>query len=91
MGQTKMEGSMGKKNDRIVYRRPDGKWVNEKLGADRASSIHGTQGDAADRAHEQLEASGGGELIIKGRDGKIKSKDTILPAKDPFPPRDTEH
>jgi hypothetical protein len=79
------------KNDRIVYRRDDGKWVNEKLGADRASSLHDTQGGAVDRAREQLGGSGGGELIIKGRDGRFRSKDTIPPAKDPFPPRDTEH
>jgi len=34
---------------------------------------------------------GGGELSIKGRDGRIRSKDTIAPGNDPFPPRDTEH
>ena len=33
---------------------------------------------------------GGGDLTIKGRDGQIRSKDTIG-RKDPFPPRDREH
>ena len=34
---------------------------------------------------------GGGELIIKGLDSKIRSKDTIAPGNDPFLPRDTEN
>jgi hypothetical protein len=82
---------MTKKNDRIVYQRPDGTWVNKRLDADRAAGIHSTQGSAADEAKEMLQNSGGGELIIKGRDGKIRSKDTIAPGNDPNPPKDTEH
>ncbi len=35
--------------------------------------------------------SGGGELITKGRNGKIRSKDTIKPGNDPNPPKDKEH
>jgi hypothetical protein len=38
-----------------------------------------------------LQSQGGGELTIKGLDGKFRSKDTIAPGRDPFPPRDTEH
>jgi hypothetical protein len=34
---------------------------------------------------------GGGELTIKGRDGLIRSKDTVAPGNDPNPPRDREH
>ena len=36
-----------------------------------------------------LKNQGGGELITKGLDGKIRSKDTIA-SKDLFPPKDTE-
>ena len=82
---------MAGNNDRIVYRRDDGKWVNKKLHADNASSLHHTQKSAEQSAREMLKHSGGGELITKGTDGKIRSKDTIPPAKDPFPPRDKEH
>jgi hypothetical protein len=35
--------------------------------------------------------SGGGELKVMGRDGKIRSKDTIAPGNDPNPPKDKEH
>ena len=79
------------KDDRIVYRRADGQWVNKKADADKASSLHDKQKGAEDAAREMLKTSGGGELITKGLDGKIRSKDTIPPARDPFPPRDREH
>ncbi len=79
------------KKDRIVYRRDDGQWVNKKVDADKASSLHDKQSQAEKAAKEMLRNTGGGELITKGIDGKIRSKDTIPPAKDPFPPRDREH
>lgn len=82
---------MGKSSDRIVFRREDGQWVNKRTNSDRASSVHNTQGEATQSAHDMLKNSGGGELIIKGRDGQIRSKDTIAPGNDPNPPRDREH
>lgn len=80
----------GKGQDRMVYQRPDG-WVNKRNDADRASSVHSTQAEAIEAAHRNLENQGGGELIVKGRDGQIRSKDTIPPGNDPNPPRDREH
>ena len=56
-------------NERWVYRRRDGKWVNKRVDADRASSVHDTQRGAGDAAHSMLKRAGGGELTIKGRDG----------------------
>jgi hypothetical protein len=82
---------MTKKTDRIVYQRDDNKWVNKRVQGERASGVHDRQGDAAAQAKQQLQNAGGGELIIKGRDGKIRSKDTIAPGNDPNPPKDTEH
>jgi hypothetical protein len=38
-------------------------------------------------ARNALKREGGGELIVKGRDGTIRAKDTIAPGRDPFPPR----
>ncbi len=72
---------------RTVSKRSDGTWANKLDGASRASSLHDTQAKAADTARAQLHAAGGGELKIKGEDGKIRAKDTIPPAKDPYPPR----
>ena len=82
---------MGENTDRTVYQRDDGKWVNKKNNAGRASSVHDTQGAAQDRAREMLRREGGGELTTKGQDGKIRSKDTISQGNDPYPPKDTEY
>lgn len=82
---------MSKDRDRMVYRRPDGTWANERNDASRASSVHDTQKAALKAAKSMLEKQGGGELTTKGVDGKIRSKDTIAPGNDPNPPRDKEH
>lgn len=81
---------MGKK-DRTVFRNPDGTWSNKRDGATRAASKHDTQAEAAKAARKMLQKSGGGELKVKGRDGKIRSKDTIAPGNDPRDIKDTEH
>ena len=79
------------RNDRMVYHRKDGKWVNKRNDSDRTSSVHDTQQDAVKTAHENLVNQGGGELIIKGINGRIRSKDTIAPGNDPNPPKDKEY
>jgi hypothetical protein len=82
---------MSKDRDRTVCRRDDGKWVNKRNDAGKASSVHDTQKEAIDAARGMLKNQGGGELTTKGRDGRIRSKDTIPPGNDPLPPRDKEH
>lgn len=82
---------MSKPQDRMVYRREDGQWANERNDADKASSLHKTQGDAERAAKDMLKNQGGGELVVKGLDGKIRSKDTIPPGNDPRSIRDREH
>lgn len=82
---------MSKDRDRTVSRRVDGQWENKRNDAERASSVHSTQKGAEDSARTMLKNQGGGELTTKGVDGKIRSKDTISPGKDPVLPRDKEH
>ena len=82
---------MGKDRDRTVSRRTDGTWENKRQDAGKASSLHETQTAAEKAAREMLKNQGGGELTTMGRDGKIRSKDTIAPGNDPNPPRDREH
>jgi len=81
---------MSKPQDRTVYKRPDG-WVEKRNDASRVGSIHKTQREAENAAREKLKSGPGGELITKGLDGKIRSKDTIGNGNDPIPPRDKEH
>lgn len=81
---------MSKDRDRMVYKRVD-KWVNKRNDAGKASSLHNTQKGAENAARTMLKNQGGGELTTKGLNQKIRSKDTIHPGNDPFPPRDTEN
>jgi hypothetical protein len=78
------------KNDRIVSQRSDDKWENKRVGASRPASLHNTQKQAEAAAKKMLKHAGGGGLITKGVDQKIRSKDTIG-KQDPFPPKDKEH
>ena len=82
---------MSKGRDRMVFRRDDGRWVNKRNDASRASTVRNTQAEAAADAESMLARQGGGELTIKGRNQQIRSKDTIPPGRDPNPPRDREH
>jgi len=79
------------KHDRTVYRRNDGNWVNKQNDSDRASSVHTTQKDAETTAKVMTKSQGGGEVTVKGENGRIRSKDTVKPGNDPNPPKDKEH
>lgn len=72
------------KSNQHVTPREDGKWAVKSAGAVRASSVHDTQRDAIkvarDRAREQ-----GTELLIHGRDGQIRARDSY--GGDPYPPK----
>lgn len=80
-----------KPNKRIVSPNPEGGWDVRAPNAQRVSAHERTQAGADKRAAQILRNDGGGERITQGRDGKIRSKDTIAPGNDPNPPRDKEH
>lgn len=82
---------MSKDTDRTIYRRAsDHKWVDKRNGADRGF-VFDTQSEAIQSGRKKLINAGGGELTVKGRDGLIRSKDTLGGGNDPNPPRDGEH
>lgn len=74
---------MSKGRDRTVSKRADGQWENKRNDSDRATSLHSTQREAQNAARDNLKNQGGGELIIKGEDGRIRDKDTVAPGNDP--------
>ena len=76
---------------RHIVPNPNGGWDVKKPGSSRASSHQDTQRAAEVRAKEILGNVGGGEAVIHGRDGKIRDSDTVAPARDPNPPKDTKH
>ncbi|HUZ40849.1 MAG TPA: DUF2188 domain-containing protein [Acidimicrobiales bacterium] len=77
-------------NQRHVVPNPKGGWDVEAPNSERASSHHATQAEAIVRARQIVHNSGGGEMVIHGRDGRIRDSDTIAPGHDPFPPRDKD-
>lgn len=79
---------MGQGNSRYVQQRHDGDWEVVGERHQRASAVTSTQGEAIDRAREIVRNAGGGELVIKGRDGRIRDSDTIAPGNE-SPRRDT--
>ena len=73
---------MNKRNQHITPHKNG--WAVKGAGAGRASSIHSTQAEAIKRGRE-VARNQGSELLIHGRDGRIRSRDSH--GSDPFPPR----
>lgn len=63
-------------------------WGVHGEGNERDTKLFDTQKEAELYA-KNIAVNQHSELIIQGRDGKIRSKDSF--GNDPFPPRDTEH
>lgn len=70
------------KNQHVVPHK-DG-WAVRGEGNDRATSVHDTQSQAIDQARE-IARNQQSELLIHGRDGRIRARDSY--GNDPFPPK----
>lgn len=75
------------RNERHVTQNDDGTWGVVPSGKP-STSTHRTQSEAIGQARQDVGRTGGGEVVIHGRDGKIRDSDTVAPGNDPFPPRD---
>lgn len=75
---------------RFVVKHPEG-WAVRAPGAQRASAVMPTQGQAEKVAKAIVRNQGGGEVTIGGRDGRFRDSDTVAPGNDPFPPKDRKH
>lgn len=73
--------SMAGRNQHVV-RHPDG-WAIRGAGSSRATAVFGTQADAIDRARG-LARNQETELLVHGRDGRIRARDSY--GSDPYPP-----
>lgn len=73
---------MTKKNQHVV-RRPNG-WAVKPEGGQRASSVHRTQQEAIEAGRE-LARNQKSELLVHGRNGRIRARDSY--GNDPFPPK----
>lgn len=66
-----------------VLKREDG-WAVRGEGNSRDTSHHSTKGEAIDAARE-IARNQSSEVVIHGRDGRIREKDSH--GRDPYPPR----
>lgn len=73
---------MTKKNQHVVPY--DGAWAVRGAGNSRATSVHDTQAEAINAARE-IARNQQSELLIHGRDGQIRERDSF--GNDPFPPK----
>ena len=78
-------------NRRHVVPAGPNKWVVRQPGKSEPVSRHRTQEAAEQAAKRDLARTGGGEATTHGRDGRIRDSDTVAPAGDPSPPKDTRH
>lgn len=76
---------MGK--NQWVSPRPEG-WAVHGAGNSRDTNLYDTQAEAITRA-KKIAINQGSEVIIQGKDGTIRSKDSY--GNDPCPPRDKDH
>jgi len=78
---------MATKKDIHVITHPGG-WATKKEGARKAGSVHDTQKEAIERGKTQAKREKV-ELVIHGKDGKIRDSDSY--GNDPNPPKDKKH
>ncbi|GAA0675141.1 hypothetical protein FHT00_002923 [Sphingomonas insulae] len=73
---------MAGKNQHVVPH--SGGWAVRGAGNSRVSSIHSTQAEAAQAARGTAQRQQS-ELLIHGRNGQIRERDSY--GNDPFPPK----
>jgi hypothetical protein len=66
---------MSEKKGVHVTPRDDGRWNVSRDNAQRASSVHETQSDAADAGRETARREGT-EFFLHGRNGQIRDRDS---------------
>ncbi len=72
---------MKSKNQHVVPHK--GGWAVKSAGSEKATSVHSTQQSAIDAARS-IAKNQGTELLVHGRNGQIRAKDSH--GKDPYPP-----
>ncbi|MCR8929738.1 DUF2188 domain-containing protein [Priestia megaterium] len=70
--------------DQHVTPRKDGGWQVKGAGNSKATSIHDTQKEAIDAA-KKIAKNQGQEVVIHGKNGQIRAKDSY--GNDPYPPK----
>jgi len=77
-----LENGMTKRNQHVVKHRNG--WAVKGAGNSKASSVHDTQSEAINKGRK-IAQNQESELLIHGRDGRIRARDSH--GNDPFPPK----
>lgn len=85
--KSKSGGHMTKRKDVHVSKDEGGGW-KKTVGGEKVGNAHRTQQAAIDAA-EKIAKKNQADLVVHGRDGKIRSKDSF--GNDPKSIKDTEH
>ena len=75
---------MAKKGNQHVVPH-NGEWAVRREGSERVTSVHRTQREAID-VGRSIARNQNGEVLIHGRDGRIRARDTSG-GNDPSPPK----
>jgi uncharacterized protein YdaT len=78
----KGDDGMAGKNQHVVPH--NGKWAVKVEGSERASTVHDTQAEAVEQGRVRARREKV-ELLVHGRDGEIRSRDSY--GHDPYPPK----
>ena len=73
-----------------IVPQPDGTWAAKTPRVKTPKITARTQAEAEQQARQTLRTGGGGELVTHRPNGQIRDSDTVAPARDPYPPRDTK-
>lgn len=60
----------------VITPRADGRWDIRIRGAEQATATATTRGEAIERARALIRPSDGGEILVRGHDGRLQSRDT---------------
>ena len=74
------------KNKQIWVSPSGNNWRVHRPGAARSIKITDTQQEGFEKAR-QVARNQGGELIMQGRNGQIREKNSYSPPRDNFPPK----
>jgi hypothetical protein len=78
-------------NYHVIKGDKSGDWEVKKAGSNRASGVFDSQKDAEKAAKKFAANTGGGEVRIHDRHGRIRDSDTVSPGRDPNSPKDRKH
>ncbi len=78
---------MAKKSYHVIAK-SDGQWSVKRTGADRVTGKFSTQKEAEQEARNIIKRSGGGEIIVHKKDGRVSTRVTL--SSNQNPPKDSK-